>query len=71
MLDGANWDETKWDWKLSLLKLRKFISNKDDNIFVKSIKKDIASKEEVNTYYLESIFLNNQILNPIEKFHGR
>lgn len=71
MLDGSNWDESKWDWKLSLLKLRKFISNKDDNIFVKSIKKDIASTEEVNKYYLENSFLNNQFLNPIEKFHGR
>lgn len=47
MLDGADWNEAKWDWKLSLLNLRKFISNKDDNIFVKSIKKEIASKEEV------------------------
>ncbi|CAO1339723.1 unnamed protein product [Diamesa hyperborea] len=56
MLDGPDWNETKWDWKLSLLNLRKFISNKDDNIFIKSIKKDIASKEE---FYRKKVHFKN------------
>ena len=56
MLDGTDWNVNKWDWKKSLLNLRKLISNKDDNIFIKSIKKDIASKEEVNSNGFENQF---------------
>lgn len=33
MLDGADWNETNWEWRKSLLNLRIFISHKDDIIF--------------------------------------
>lgn len=33
LLEGNDWDESKWDWEKSILKFRKYISKKDDNIF--------------------------------------
>lgn len=33
MLNGVKWNESNWDWEQSLLNLRQFISNKNDNIF--------------------------------------
>lgn len=53
MLDGTDWDETKWEWKKSLLKLRKYVSNKDDDIFIKNIKNDTKTdSEEVNSNWI-------------------
>lgn len=33
MLEGKNWDESKWDWKDSILKFRKVVGKKEDDIF--------------------------------------
>lgn len=30
MLEGKNWDESKWEWKDSILKFRKVVSKKED-----------------------------------------
>lgn len=48
MLDGVDWDEAKWDWKNSLLDLRKYISKKPDNIFIKTTNNLTIAKDEVN-----------------------
>ena len=49
MLDGASWNEKKWDWKKSLLNLRKYISKKEDNIFTsKKQTSEIKNQPEVN-----------------------
>ncbi|CAO1337978.1 unnamed protein product [Diamesa tonsa] len=48
MLNGT-WNGTKWNWKESLLKLRTFISNKTDDIFL--------SKKEQDK---ENLFYNKQ-----------
>lgn len=33
LMEGENWDETKFDWKQTILNLRKYISKKTDDIF--------------------------------------
>ena len=33
MLEGSNWNESIWDWKRAILKFRKYVSKKDDDIF--------------------------------------
>ena len=49
MLDGASWNETNWDWKKSLLNLRKYISKKEDNIFSSQNQtSEIKNQQEVN-----------------------
>lgn len=48
MLDGADWNETNWEWKSSLLNLRKFISKKNDSIFASSkLRKSEILNEEI------------------------
>ena len=48
MLDGAGWNETNWEWRNSLLNLRRYISKKEDNVFVKEKLAEILNKGEVN-----------------------
>lgn len=33
MVQGKDWDESKWEWKGAILSLRKYISKKNDDIF--------------------------------------
>lgn len=33
LIIGNDWDDSQWDWEKSILKFRKFISKKEDNIF--------------------------------------
>lgn len=48
MVQGKSWDDSKWEWKDAILKLRKYISKKDDDIF--------SGKEIVNEIDTVSVF---------------
>ncbi|CAO1344025.1 unnamed protein product [Diamesa hyperborea] len=66
MLDGAGWNEKNWDWKTSLLNLRKYISKKDNNIFKKKKKMaEILNKQESNGYTEEVLQKIKTSLEPL------
>lgn len=33
MLEGKNWDDSEWDWKIAILNFRKYILKRQDDIF--------------------------------------
>lgn len=78
IIDGEAWDKAAWNWEDSILKLRKLITKRTDNIFRKP--KEPRDKEDdvrtfvsfkYNFYYIDipiALIFNNRNISFTEKF---
>jgi hypothetical protein len=48
---GKDWNESDWDWEKSILKFRKIINKKDDNIFTGK-----EQTNEIDTVRFQNIY---------------